>query len=833
MWVEHLDIRGYKRLSGEYDFDQRLSVICGANEAGKSSMHDAVVRALFGFSRTERRRSGGESELDRCRPWNDDPYAIYATVRTDDGRLRLEWDFAEHSVTVRNLDSGEDLSAQMHGSRGDVLLGRHLLGLELDDFRQACCLDQAEISAVASSESLVVAMQRAVELGTTESGVDAADARLRDALSSDIGVRVDNLEPTRAGRLRGLLDRRDELHAELSRAAVTGEEIAERDAQLQGLLSERSQAEAEMLGVAQELLRAKEQALAERVRRAHEHSGRAHIDASEEPEESDEEQVAIASRIEELARLDNELAELRPQAEAARRTVEELEGRRQALSTEFDGLAGYAEVDTSVQGDVQGLVARRADLVAAVDEIGSEAPKPAPLPPEPAAPSHNTPLWVAAGIVAVASVLAGVAVTPAALVGLLVAALVGYMAARQRPPGAPATEVVRQVSAQRRQEAATRLEELNQELGRTLDSVGAGALPDLTQRARAYLTGCDKRERWVELRAELGEVRAELAAAREPIGDLERIERRKASLRETLTERYGALGIDAENLSAAEREFEQRVGQTRERAKQRAAAEEAAEGLRTALGGSTMAELEAEHETALARVRQHVEEHGELAIDVNAGQLADRDGELRESLRRMDIGLADLRAQIRDREERLPDVPALREEEERLEYEIEELTVIARAVGIARDALAQAAREAHRAFRPHLKAALDRNLARITNDRYRQVEIDDALNITVVAPETGRMVPASQLSHGTQDQIFYVERLEIIDLLDPTTGKAPLLVDEPFAHFDEDRLTAALQLMAEETSERQVMLFTCDQELVEAACRACGDPAVINLPAPE
>ena len=132
-----------------------------------------------------------------------------------------------------------------------------------------------------------------------------------------------------------------------------------------------------------------------------------------------------------------------------------------------------------------------------------------------------------------------------------------------------------------------------------------------------------------------------------------------------------------------------------------------------------------------------------------------------------------------------------------------------------------------------MKAALDRNLARITNNRYQHVEIDDGLNITVVAPETGRMVPASRLSHGTQDQIFYVERLEIIDLLDPTTGKAPLLVDEPFAHFDDERLSAALQLLAEETRERQVMLFTCDQELVEAACRVCDDPAVIRLDAPD
>ena len=65
--------------------------------------------------------------------------------------------------------------------------------------------------------------------------------------------------------------------------------------------------------------------------------------------------------------------------------------------------------------------------------------------------------------------------------------------------------------------------------------------------------------------------------------------------------------------------------------------------------------------------------------------------------------------------------------------------------------------------------------------------------------------------------------------------KMPALeaLDEPFAHFDEHRLAAALRLLPEETHERQVMLFTCDDDLVEAARAACDDPAVIRLPEPK
>src|SRR4051794_23361536 len=89
VWIEQLDIRGFKRLQGEYELSRRLTVFHGVNEAGKSSLHEALTRTLCGFSSGERRRYGGESELERCAPWNGNPFAINATVHTQDRRVRI------------------------------------------------------------------------------------------------------------------------------------------------------------------------------------------------------------------------------------------------------------------------------------------------------------------------------------------------------------------------------------------------------------------------------------------------------------------------------------------------------------------------------------------------------------------------------------------------------------------------------------------------------------------------------------------------------------------------------------------------------------------------
>jgi uncharacterized protein YhaN len=129
-----------------------------------------------------------------------------------------------------------------------------------------------------------------------------------------------------------------------------------------------------------------------------------------------------------------------------------------------------------------------------------------------------------------------------------------------------------------------------------------------------------------------------------------------------------------------------------------------------------------------------------------------------------------------------------------------------------------------------LNEALRRYLPVVTDGRYRNAVVDDELRIQVEAPETGRLVPVGELSRGTQDQIYLIERLEIVRLLDSTTGEAPLLLDDPFARFDENRLRLALHVLREVAAHRQVVLFSEDQDLVDAARAICRECAVVELP---
>ena len=226
MWIERLEIAGFKRLAGSYQFDPGLTVVVGPNEAGKSSLGEALVRSVWGFSRSDRRRREDVSDWERCRPWNGQPWRTVATIVDHGGRrLRAEWDFAEHTLRLLDAVTGDDLSAHV-GQARRCIAGPYIAGISADDFWQVCAFDQHTLSEVQRSDSLVNALQRSVESVETEVGVSDADSRLREFLNSQIGARSDSYRPLPAGPLQRDRNERDRLAAQIEDAEQDAAEIA-------------------------------------------------------------------------------------------------------------------------------------------------------------------------------------------------------------------------------------------------------------------------------------------------------------------------------------------------------------------------------------------------------------------------------------------------------------------------------------------------------------------------------------------------------------------------------------------------------------------------------
>jgi DNA repair exonuclease SbcCD ATPase subunit len=81
-------------------------------------------------------------------------------------------------------------------------------------------------------------------------------------------------------------------------------------------------------------------------------------------------------------------------------------------------------------------------------------------------------------------------------------------------------------------------------------------------------------------------------------------------------------------------------------------------------------------------------------------------------------------------------------------------------------------------------------MPKLTEGRYKQIQIDDNLKVRVFATEKNDFADLDELSSGTQRQIMLAVRLAISKALVEAgqLGKQFIILDEPFAFFDRERI---------------------------------------------
>ena len=142
------------------------------------------------------------------------------------------------------------------------------------------------------------------------------------------------------------------------------------------------------------------------------------------------------------------------------------------------------------------------------------------------------------------------------------------------------------------------------------------------------------------------------------------------------------------------------------------------------------------------------------------------------------------------------------------------------------DAIGRAEQATMKSATRYLEQRMVRDVAAVTEGRYRRVRVDDkTLDIEVFAPERDDWVPVSALSQGTLDVVYLAARLGLVRLV---TGdrRPPLVFDDPFVTLDDERARRALELLRRVADDFQVIYLTTSSRYDEAA------DAIVELPGP-
>ena len=116
---------------------------------------------------------------------------------------------------------------------------------------------------------------------------------------------------------------------------------------------------------------------------------------------------------------------------------------------------------------------------------------------------------------------------------------------------------------------------------------------------------------------------------------------------------------------------------------------------------------------------------------------------------------------------------------------------------------------------PKFTNDLSKNIAEISNGKYDKVSINDE-NGLMVELNSGEYVSAEKLSLGTIDQLYLSLRLSMNT--EVSSENMPIILDEAFAYYDDDRLENILKYLAENYADKQIIILTCtnrEEEIFE------------------
>ena len=149
------------------------------------------------------------------------------------------------------------------------------------------------------------------------------------------------------------------------------------------------------------------------------------------------------------------------------------------------------------------------------------------------------------------------------------------------------------------------------------------------------------------------------------------------------------------------------------------------------------------------------------------------------------------------------------------------------AIALAQEVLDRANAELQSRFSPALGEKSAEIFTKLTGGKYNKVLLNR--DMAPSAQEAGGMLPrqAALLSQGTADQLYLAVRLAICQMVLPAEQAAPILLDDALVTFDDKRLAAALDYLAELGTERQILLFTCQSR--EARCLRETSPGKFHV----
>jgi len=156
MQLNHIDLLGFRQLvNRSFDFKPGLNLVYGPNEAGKSTLMEAVAIMLYGFFDAGRISSKERDALNQNKPWSYTG-AFGGTLKytLNNGEIfQIQRTFSpEISTTLMRISDQRNLTDRFrYESDGRIYFAEEHLGVSKSVFENVCVVRQSELALLEQS----------------------------------------------------------------------------------------------------------------------------------------------------------------------------------------------------------------------------------------------------------------------------------------------------------------------------------------------------------------------------------------------------------------------------------------------------------------------------------------------------------------------------------------------------------------------------------------------------------------------------------------------------------------------------------------------------------
>jgi uncharacterized protein YhaN len=135
-----------------------------------------------------------------------------------------------------------------------------------------------------------------------------------------------------------------------------------------------------------------------------------------------------------------------------------------------------------------------------------------------------------------------------------------------------------------------------------------------------------------------------------------------------------------------------------------------------------------------------------------------------------------------------------------------EIFKLEEAINIAKKALEVAYIQMKEEVTPKFTNSLSTIIEKVSDGKYKNIKFSDETGLRV-EKDNGEYIDSGILSLGTIDQLYLSLRLSALNEI--SEEKMPIILDESFVYYDDERLKNILKYLSENYKEYQIIILSC------------------------